>query len=89
MRAFLFGAIAQLGEHLHGMQGVGGSIPPSSTRPKGKTGHPGRYMIHPGIVLIAAGLIGGFTAMFQDADSVAALLTGTLVSRLCVKQDPN
>ncbi len=25
------GAIAQLGEHLHGMQGVGGSIPPSST----------------------------------------------------------
>jgi prevent-host-death family protein len=25
------GAIAQLGEHLHGMQGVGGSSPPSST----------------------------------------------------------
>gem|GEM_PF-6278434 len=28
----LFGAIAQLGERLHGMQEVGGSIPPSSTR---------------------------------------------------------
>ena len=27
------GAIAQLGEHLHGMQGVGGSSPPSSTPP--------------------------------------------------------
>ncbi len=26
------GAIAQLGEHLHGMQGVGGSIPPGSTK---------------------------------------------------------
>ena len=25
------GAIAQLGEHLHGMQGVGGSNPPGST----------------------------------------------------------
>tara|TARA_B110000263_G_scaffold239146_1_gene241090 strand:- start:342 stop:473 length:132 start_codon:yes stop_codon:yes gene_type:complete len=28
-----FGAIAQLGERLHGMQEVGGSIPPSSTIP--------------------------------------------------------
>ena len=26
------GAIAQLGERLHGMQEVGGSIPPGSTR---------------------------------------------------------
>ena len=25
------GVVAQLGEHLHGMQGVGGSSPPSST----------------------------------------------------------
>ncbi len=33
----LFGAIAQLGERLHGMQEVGGSIPPGSTtlRPSG------------------------------------------------------
>ena len=31
VRAFAFGAIAQLGERLHGMQEVGGSIPPSST----------------------------------------------------------
>lgn len=30
MRALL-GVIAQLGERLHGMQEVGGSIPPSST----------------------------------------------------------
>ena len=29
--ARLRGAIAQLGERLHGMQEVGGSIPPSST----------------------------------------------------------
>ena len=28
------GAIAQLGERLHGMQEVGGSIPPGSTRPR-------------------------------------------------------
>ena len=28
------GAIAQLGERLHGMQEVGGSIPPSSTKPR-------------------------------------------------------
>ena len=33
-----FGAIAQLGERLHGMQEVGGSIPPSSTK-YGKAGH--------------------------------------------------
>ena len=31
MRGFAFGAIAQLGEHLHGMQGVSGSIPLTST----------------------------------------------------------
>ena len=30
--ARLRGAIAQLGERLHGMQEVGGSIPPSSTK---------------------------------------------------------
>ena len=32
-----FGAIAQLGEHLSGTQGVGGSSPPSSTPPDGST----------------------------------------------------
>jgi hypothetical protein len=32
MRILCFGAIAQLGERLHGMQEVGGSIPPSSTK---------------------------------------------------------
>ena len=30
------GAIAQLGERLHGMQEVGGSIPPSSTKETNK-----------------------------------------------------
>ena len=29
-----YGAIAQLGERLHGMQEVGGSIPPGSTIPR-------------------------------------------------------
>ena len=54
----------------------------------------GRYTVYAGIVLVAAGLIGGFSAMFQDADSLAvnllmlvplgfaALLTGTVVSQL-------
>ena len=32
LRASFYGAIAQLGERLHGMQEVGGSIPPSSTK---------------------------------------------------------
>ena len=35
--ARLRGAIAQLGERLHGMQEVGGSIPPSSTNSLRKT----------------------------------------------------
>ncbi len=54
----------------------------------------GRYTVYAGIVLVAVGLIGGFSAMFQDADSLAvnllmlvplgfaALLTGTVVSQL-------
>lgn len=51
-------------------------------------------MVYLGILLIATGLIGGFLALFQDADGVAvnllmlvplgfaALLTGTVVSQL-------
>ena len=35
-KLFDTGAIAQLGERLHGMQEVGGSIPPSSTKFYGK-----------------------------------------------------
>jgi hypothetical protein len=40
MRAlsFIVGAIAQLGERLHGMQEVGGSIPPGSTKSGLRTG---------------------------------------------------
>ena len=32
------GVVAQLGEHLHGMQGVGGSSPPSSTPSRNEVG---------------------------------------------------
>ena len=56
----------------------------------------GRYTVYLGVILIIAGLIGGFTALFQDADGVAvnilvlvplgfiALLAGTVVSQLMV-----
>jgi hypothetical protein len=59
----------------------------------------GRYTVYIGIILIAAGLIGGFTALFQDADSLAvnmlvlvpvgfvALLTGTVISQLLTPPD--
>ena len=33
LSSYVFGAIAQLGERLRGTQEVGGSIPPSSTKP--------------------------------------------------------
>jgi hypothetical protein len=54
----------------------------------------GRYTVYAGVVLIAIGLIGGFTALFRDADSLAVnlltlvplgfivLLAGTVVSQL-------
>jgi hypothetical protein len=54
----------------------------------------GRIMVYLGIILIATGLIGGFVALFQNADGVAvnllflvplgfvALLTGTVISQL-------
>ncbi|GMQ88868.1 MAG: hypothetical protein BMS9Abin09_0308 [Gammaproteobacteria bacterium] len=54
----------------------------------------GRYTVYFGILLIAVGLVGGFTALFQDANGVAvnililvplgfvALLAGTVVSQL-------
>ena len=54
----------------------------------------GRYTVYAGVVLIAIGLIGGFTALFRDADSLAvnllnlvplgfvALLAGTVISQL-------
>mgnify|MGYP000541327268 CR=1 FL=1 len=54
----------------------------------------GRYTVYFGILLIAVGLVGGFTALFQDANSAAvnililvplgfvALLAGTVVSQL-------
>ncbi len=61
----------------------------------------GRYTVYAGVVLVAVGVIGGFTAMFQDADAVAvnllalvplgfaALLTGTVVSQLLVGRNHN
>ena len=54
----------------------------------------GRFIVYLGILLIAVGLIGGFLALFQDADGLAvnllflvplgfaALLTGTVISQL-------
>ncbi len=59
----------------------------------------GRYTVYLGILLIAVGLIGGFTALFQDADSLAvnllilvplgfvALLTGTVIAQLATPRD--
>jgi len=54
----------------------------------------GRYTVYAGVILVAIGLIGGFTALFRDADSLAVnllnlvplgfvlLLTGTVISQL-------
>ncbi|HHJ14832.1 MAG TPA: hypothetical protein ENJ79_10775 [Gammaproteobacteria bacterium] len=54
----------------------------------------GRYTVYTGILLAAVGLIGGFAAMFRDADSLAVnllnlvplgfvlLLAGTVISQL-------
>jgi hypothetical protein len=62
-------------------------------------GQPGRYTVYLGIVLVAVGLIGGFLALFRDADSLAvnmlvlvpvgfaALLTGTVISQLMTPPD--
>ena len=44
-----YGAIAQLGERLHGMQEVGGSIPPGSTSLRSlrelRLGRPGKSLV--------------------------------------------
>src|SRR5690606_27234576 len=48
-RLLFQGAIAQLGERLHGMQEVGGSIPPSSTKsapPRPKTGRQSGFFMY-------------------------------------------
>lgn len=62
-------------------------------------GRLGRYTVYLGIVLIAVGLIGGFLALFRDADSLAvnmlvlvpvgftALLTGTVITQLMTPPD--
>ena len=59
----------------------------------------GRYTVYFGIILIAVGLIGGFLALFRDADSLAvnililvplgfvALLTGTVITQLAIPRD--
>jgi hypothetical protein len=61
----------------------------------------GRYTVYLGIVLVTVGLIGGFLALFRDADSLAvnilvlvpvgfaALLTGTVISQLMTPTDKN
>ena len=62
-------------------------------------GRLGRYTVYFGIVLVAVGMIGGFLALFRDADSLAvnmlilvpigfvALLTGTVISQLMARPD--
>jgi hypothetical protein len=62
-------------------------------------GHLGRYTVYLGIALVTVGLIGGFVALFRDADSLAvnilvlvpvgfaALLTGTVISQLMTPPD--
>ena len=62
-------------------------------------GRLGRYTVYLGIVLVIVGLIGGFLALFRDADSLAvnllvlvpvgfaALLTGTVISQLMTPTD--
>jgi hypothetical protein len=59
----------------------------------------GRYTVYLGIILVAVGLVGGFLALFRDADSLAvnllilvplgfaALLTGTVISQLTIPRD--
>ena len=59
----------------------------------------GRYTVYLGIILVAVGMIGGFIALFRDADSLAvnmlvlvpvgfaALLTGTVISQLMTPSD--
>ena len=62
-------------------------------------GRLGRYTVYFGVVLIAVGMIGGFLALFRDADSLAvnililvpigfvALLTGTVIAQLMTPSD--
>jgi glycopeptide antibiotics resistance protein len=59
----------------------------------------GRYTVYAGAILVAFGLIGGFTALFRDDDSLAVnlltlvplgfvlLLAGTVVSQLSGTSD--
>jgi hypothetical protein len=70
---------------LHGMQEVGGSIPPSSTKvlpgrtavdPGGSMHRAGQIAIYIGIGLVAVGLIVGFTLMFMGNDDQAKLFIG-------------
>jgi hypothetical protein len=79
---------------LHGMQEVGGSIPPSSTKvlrgrtmagPGGSMYRAGLIAIYIGIGLVAVGLIVGFTLMFMGNDNLAKFLIGLVpVGFLCL-----
>ena len=78
------------------MQEVVGSIPTSSTNLQRlmQMHRMGRLAVYLGILLVVVGLIGGFAAMFRDADDLAvnllmivplgfaALLTGVVVTQL-------
>ena len=78
------------------MQEVVGSIPTSSTKLQRlmQMHRIGRLAVYLGILLVVIGLVGGFAAMFLDADALAvnllmtvplgfvALLTGVVVTQL-------
>ena len=78
------------------MQEVVGSIPTSSTNLHGLVNmhRVGQIAVYLGILLVTVGVVGGFTAMFNDADALAVnllilaplgfvvLLTGVVVTQL-------
>ena len=69
MRGFV-GGIAQLGERLHGMQEVSGSIPLTSTNKQGSTMHKlGVITTLLGLILSIVGLAVGFGKMLNGSEN--------------------
>ena len=69
MRGFV-GGIAQLGERLHGMQEVSGSIPLTSTNKQGSTMHKlGVTTTLLGLILSIVGLAVGFGKMLNGSEN--------------------
>ena len=97
MRGFV-GGIAQLGERLHGMQEVSGSIPLTSTNLTGSTVHTlGVITTLMGLILSIVGLIVGFWKMTNGGEHAqfwlalvplgfVGLLLGVALTQLFRKQ---